>query len=87
MQKLIILRIFRFDRILNGIQKFITEQMGSKFTEPPGFLLNSSFIESAPHIPLVFLLSPGVDPLSHIQRYVLNHTTLKIKLNKYVFNI
>ena len=68
MQRLIILRIFRPDRILNAIQKFITEQMGSKYTEPPGFSLNSSFNDSAPHIPLVFLLSPGVDPLSHIYR-------------------
>ena len=82
MQKLIILRIFRFDRILNGIQKFITEQMGSKYTEPPGFLLNSSFIESAPHIPLVFLLSPGVDPLSHIYRYISNIRTQRTKRTK-----
>ncbi len=40
--------------------------MGSKFTEPPAFSLSTSFENSAPHIPLIFILSPGVDPLSHL---------------------
>ncbi len=40
--------------------------MGSKFTEPPAFSLSASFENSASHIPLIFILSPGVDPLSHL---------------------
>ena len=80
MQKLILLRIFRFDCILNGIQKFIAEQMGSKYTDPPGFSLSSSFNDSAPHIPLVFLLSPGVDPISHIYRFA-NEKQMSTKIS------
>lgn len=60
--------MLRPDRILNAIQKFITEQMGSKYTEPPSFSLSSSFKDSAPHVPLIFILSPGVDPLTHFYR-------------------
>ena len=68
MQKLIILRIFRPDRVLSAVQKFIVEYMGSKFTEPPSFNLASSYKDSSPSNPLIFILSPGVDPLIHLYK-------------------
>ena len=67
-QKLILLRIFRPDRILNAVTKFITDKMGSKFTEPPAFSLATSFLDSSPHIPLIFILSSGIDPFNHLYR-------------------
>lgn len=67
-QKLIIIRIFRPDRMINAVQRFIVEQLGSKFTEPPAFSLMTSYKESSPHTPLIFILSPGVDPLMHLYK-------------------
>ena len=50
------------------MQRFIAQQLGSKFTEPPGFSLANSYKDSQPHTPLIFVLSPGLDPLSHIYK-------------------
>lgn len=68
LEKLIVLRIFRPDRIIAAVQRFITEQLGSKFTEPPSFSLANSYKDSTPYIPLIFVLSPGVDPLMHLYK-------------------
>ncbi len=40
--------------------------MGSQFVEPPAFNINLSFNDSSAPIPLLFILSPGVDPLNHL---------------------
>jgi dynein heavy chain len=69
MQRLIILRIFRPDRVINAVKKFVINQLGSKFVEPPNFSLNTSFAQSAPHTPLIFVLSPGVDPLVNLFKF------------------
>lgn len=68
LQKLIVLRIFRPDRMRIAVQRFIAEQLGSKFTEPPSFSLVNSYKDSRPHTPLIFILSPGVDPLMHLYK-------------------
>jgi dynein heavy chain, axonemal len=42
--------------------------MGSIFVEPPQFNLNLSYEDSNAQTPLVFILSPGVDPLIHLYK-------------------
>ena len=42
--------------------------MGSQFVEPPAFNINLSFNESSASVPLLFILSPGVDPLNHLYK-------------------
>jgi dynein heavy chain len=51
-----------------AIQEFVKNKIGPKFIEPPTFDLGSSYEDSSPKIPLIFILSPGVDPMT---RYVL----------------
>lgn len=63
-----ILRVFRPDRIVNAVRDFIIEQMGSIFVEPPQFNLNLSYEDSNSQTPLIFILSPGVDPLIHLYK-------------------
>lgn len=43
--------------------------MDKSFVEPPPFDLNASFADSSPTIPLVFLLSPGSDPMASLFMY------------------
>jgi dynein heavy chain len=73
MQKLIILRIFRPDRVLNAVKQFIIKKLGSKYLESPNFTLNTSFSQSNPYIPLLFILSPGVDPLTYLFKFALEN--------------
>ena len=54
--------------MVTAIQKFISENMGSIFVEPPAFNISLSYNDSSASIPLLFILSPGVDPLSHLYK-------------------
>ncbi|XP_075164298.1 dynein heavy chain 3, axonemal [Haematobia irritans] len=69
MLSLIILKCLRPDKVVPAVRAFITKNMGSSFVEPPPFDLNESFADSSPRIPLVFLLSPGSDPMASLFMY------------------
>lgn len=45
---------------------FVIEFLGPKFVEPPVLDLKSAFEESLPQTPLIFVLSPGVDPTASL---------------------
>lgn len=51
------------------LQTFITNNMDASFVEPPPFDLHSSFLDSSPTTPLVFLLSAGSDPMASLFMY------------------
>lgn len=64
-QLLCVLRIFRTDRVYKVIKDFIIEQMGSDhFVQPPTLQYNNVYAQSTENTPIVFILSPGADPLA-----------------------
>uniref|UniRef100_A0A8B9VSH1 Dynein axonemal heavy chain 12 n=1 Tax=Anas zonorhyncha TaxID=75864 RepID=A0A8B9VSH1_9AVES len=64
LQKMVILRCLRPDKIGPAITTFVTDKLGKKFVEPPPFDLTKSYLDSNSTIPLIFVLSPGADPMS-----------------------
>uniref|UniRef100_A0A8C0VU60 Dynein axonemal heavy chain 12 n=1 Tax=Cyanistes caeruleus TaxID=156563 RepID=A0A8C0VU60_CYACU len=66
LQKMIILRCLRPDKIGPAITIFVTEKLGKKFVEPPPFDLAKSYLDSTATVPLIFVLSPGADPMSSL---------------------
>lgn len=60
------LRCLRQDFLNPGIYNYIRENMGQYFLDPPPFNLKSSFDDSSPISPLVFILSPGADPAADL---------------------
>lgn len=68
-QKLCILRCIRPDRLTAAVQKFILEKMGKSFVEAPPFDLNSSYNDSNSCAPLIFVLSPGADPMTGLLKF------------------
>lgn len=69
LQKMIIVRCLRPDKILPAVTKYVTGKLGKTFVQPPPFDLSKSYLDSNCTIPLVFVLSPGADPMasrSHI---------------------
>jgi dynein heavy chain len=67
--RLVLIRIFRPDFLLGSLKRFVIENIGPEFIDPPAFSLANSFKNSVPHIPLIFILSPGVDPLVHLYQF------------------
>ena len=69
-RKLIVLRILRPDKVIPAIQKLIKKdkELGAKFITPPPFDLSKSFVDSTNKTPVIFVLSPGADPMSEIAK-------------------
>jgi dynein heavy chain len=68
-QILLILRVFRPDRVVNGIKKFIVDYFGNEhYIMPPSFEAEKILKQSTNLSPIVFILSPGADPLSDVQK-------------------
>mmetsp|Transcript_29052 Transcript_29052/g.63631 ORF Transcript_29052/g.63631 Transcript_29052/m.63631 type:complete len:866 (-) Transcript_29052:575-3172(-) len=66
MQRLIIVRCLRPDRIVFATTSFIVNNLGAKFTEPPVLDLSSVLADSIATSPLIFVLTPGVDPTNQL---------------------
>jgi len=65
---MIVLKSIRADKITASIQNFITEKMGKEFIEPPTFDLQACYNDSSNVSPLIFVLSPGTDPVSDFRK-------------------
>lgn len=66
-QRMIFVRCLRPDRVIFMVYEFIEKQLGGQFVDPPPFNLRDTYDESTNVIPLVFVLSPGVDPTNQLQ--------------------
>jgi len=69
LDRLIMLRTIRPDKLVPAAQAYIVHMMGSTFVEPPTFDLLGSFNDSHCCAPLVFILSPGVDPTAALLKF------------------
>lgn len=66
-QILLLLRVFRPDRVINGVKKYIQDIYGnSNYVQPPIINYEKIFDQSNEKSPIVFILSPGADPLPDV---------------------
>ncbi|EFJ29004.1 inner arm dynein 3-2 [Selaginella moellendorffii] len=68
-QKLLVLHCIRPDKVIPGIQRFVTEKLGEEFVQPPQFNLASCYKDSSATCPLIFVLSPGSDPTAALLKF------------------
>ncbi|OHT09102.1 Dynein heavy chain family protein [Tritrichomonas foetus] len=65
-QRLLILRVFHLHRVREGLRIFVTDSLGKEFVEPPALNLGKVFKDSSPLAPLIFIITPGIDPQDEI---------------------
>ena len=64
------MRILRQDKVIPAIVKLIKKdkELGRSYTLPPPFDLAKSFSDSTNKTPIIFVLSPGADPMTELQK-------------------
>merc|ERR1719379_851234 len=68
-QDILVLRCIRPDRVVPAVLGYVSSVLGEKFVSPPPFDLAGSYSDSNCMTPLIFILSPGSDPFSSLQKY------------------
>nr|XP_014091747.2 dynein heavy chain 12, axonemal isoform X1 [Bactrocera oleae] len=68
-EKILVLKALRPDKVFIAIRNFIAAEMGTQFVTPPEFDIGMSYKESNALTPLIFILSPGADPLGSLLAY------------------
>ncbi|XP_063712783.1 dynein axonemal heavy chain 2-like isoform X4 [Symsagittifera roscoffensis] len=66
LQRMIIVRSLRQDRVSFCATTFIQNNLGSRFVEPPVLDMAQVWDDSSTKTPLIFVLSPGVDPTGNL---------------------
>ena len=72
LQRMLIVRSLRQDRVTQCVTSFITNNLGVKFVEPPVLNMHSVVSDSTARTPLIFVLSPGVDPVAALTQLALD---------------
>uniref|UniRef100_A0A8D3AAF5 Dynein axonemal heavy chain 12 n=1 Tax=Scophthalmus maximus TaxID=52904 RepID=A0A8D3AAF5_SCOMX len=75
LQKMIIVRCLRPDKMEPSVTKYVSGKLGKKFVQPPPFDLSKSYLDSNSTIPLVFVLSPGADPMASLLKFASDKVT------------
>lgn len=69
-QKVILTQTFREDRLESSLIKFVSNVLGSVDILAPTLDLEEIYhIESAPNIPILFVISPGSDPSAQLEEF------------------
>ena len=67
--KLILIRAFAEDKLVQAVTLFVAEHLGQIFVESPATDLNTLFKDMSCRTPLVFILSTGSDPMGSFLRF------------------
>jgi len=65
-QRLMIIKVLREEKLNHGIKEFVKRELGAKFIESPPFDLLGAYGDSQNTTPIIFVLSPGADPILYL---------------------
>ena len=72
LQRLLLVRCLRPDKCVPAVSTFVADVLGVAFTVPPPFDLAESFKESIAALPILFILSPGIDPAAALLKFAVS---------------
>ncbi|XP_041978336.1 dynein axonemal heavy chain 3 [Aricia agestis] len=67
--KLVVFRCIRPDKLVPLVRAYVTERLGRAYVEPPPFDLARTYADSVAASPLIFVLSPGADPMTDLVKF------------------
>eukprot|EP00937_MAST-01D_sp_MAST-1D-sp2_P002352 g2352.t1 len=67
LQRLLLLRALRADRLPAALTAFVCEALGPAFVAQPPFDMRATYEESSASTPILFVLFPGVDPTAQVE--------------------
>jgi dynein heavy chain len=67
LQRMLLLRVLRPDRLTSALSKWVAASMGTKYVEQEPFRVLSTYKESSAASPLFFVLFPGADVVKELQ--------------------
>jgi dynein heavy chain len=68
LKKMVVLRCLRPDRVSFAIRNYVEHVMKKEFVESKPTMLKDVFEETQPKEPIIFILSPGVDPTDSLKK-------------------
>ena len=75
------MRVIRPDMLTIAVSDFVVFKIGEYFVNPPTFDLGVVFKDSFASTPLIFVLSPGADPLASLEKYAESKKKLCSKIS------
>lgn len=65
-QRLMLIKILRFGKMIFQVKNFVKSELGARFIESPPFDLEGCLADSSNVSPIIFVLSPGADPIAYL---------------------
>ena len=65
-QKLMLVKALREEKTVQASKNFVKKELGEKFIMSPAFSLEDAFKDTVNTAPIIFILSPGADPIAYL---------------------
>jgi len=63
---MMLLKVLRNGKFIFAVKNFVKCELGAKFIESPPFDLEGCLADSTNVTPIIFVLSPGADPIAYL---------------------
>jgi len=67
-QKCMVLKVLRSGKMIYAVKKFVKAELGPTYIESPPFDLEGTLADSNNVTPIIFVLSPGADPIDYLNQ-------------------